>query len=142
MWGRWVRVVKGHGTGASGAIDAVSIELGGSPGGRRIPISWSIISGIWMLLDSIAVLGSGLGCYLLYVGWSESQLGLYAGEILFVWIATIMLSQYAGLTDLDAVLTPFRVLDRILIVGATCFLFLMALAFSLKVSDALRSPGC
>ncbi len=115
---------------------ALSREIESEPPKRRVPISWTIVSSIWILLDSIAILGCGAGCYLFYVGWSEATLGVYAGAIFFVWVATLVLSQFAGLTEADAVLSPFRVLDRILIVGATCFLFLLAIAFSLKVSDA------
>ncbi|MCG8546902.1 MAG: undecaprenyl-phosphate glucose phosphotransferase [Alphaproteobacteria bacterium] len=102
----------------------------------RVPISWGIVSGIWMLLDSIVILGCGTTSYLFYVGWSHDNLGIYTGAICFVWISILVLSQFSGLTEADAVLSPLRVLDRILIVGATCFLFLLAIAFSLKVSDS------
>jgi Undecaprenyl-phosphate glucose phosphotransferase len=102
---------------------------------RRVPISWSLVSGIWVLLDSIAILGSGAACYMVYVGWSDASSGYYAGAIFFIWVAAIVFSQFAGLTEADAVLSPFQVLDRIFIVGITCFFFLLAIAFSLKVSD-------
>lgn len=102
---------------------------------RRIPLSWSIVSSIWILLDSAAILGCGAICYLAYVGWSEANAGIYTGAIFFVWISVLILSQIAGLTESDAVLFPHRALDKILIVGATSFLFLLALAFSLKASE-------
>ena len=110
-------------------------EAGRDPHRRRIPISWAIVSGIWIIMDSIAILGSGIACYMIYVGWSDASLGIYVGAIFFVWVCALVLSQFADLTELDAVLSPFRVLDRILTVGAICFLFLVALAFSLKVSE-------
>lgn len=103
---------------------------------RGFPISWSIVSGIWILLDSIAILGCGAGCYFIYVGWTDANLEAYVGAICFVWITVLILSQFAGLTEADAVLAPFRVLDRILMVGTISFLFLLAIAFSLKVSDS------
>lgn len=102
----------------------------------RVPISWSIVAGIWVLLDSMAIIGCGTASYAYYVGWSYANLEIYAGAICFVWISILMLSQFSGLTEAEAVLSPWRVLDRILIVGAVCFLFLLAIAFSLKVSES------
>ena len=110
-------------------------KSGQDPHRRRIPISWSIVSGIWVLMDSIAILGSGAASYAMYLGWSEWNLGVYVGAIFFVWVSALVFSQLVGLTEPDAVLSPFQVLDRIVIVGAISFLFLVALAFSLKVSE-------
>lgn len=102
----------------------------------RLPISWSIVSGLWILLDSLAILGCGTASYVYYVGWSYANLEIYTGAICFVWISVLVFSQFSGLTETDAVLSPVRVLDRILIVGAVCFFFLLAIAFSLKVSES------
>jgi Undecaprenyl-phosphate glucose phosphotransferase len=125
-------------TGAIGAagFDFPEFPHGTRPREHRLPVSWSIVTGIWVALDSIAIIGSGTACYFQQFVWSESYSGIYVSAVLFVWLASLLLSQFAGLTEPDAVLTPSRVVDRILMVGAVSFLFLLALAFSLKVSEA------
>ena len=121
---------------AMDTASVLSLEGERQPRKRRVPISWSLVSGIWILLDSLAILGCGAASYLIYVGWSDVTLGFYVCAIFFVWVTALVFAQFAGLTEADAVLTPFHVLDRMLVVGVTCFLFLMAIAFSLKVSDS------
>jgi Undecaprenyl-phosphate glucose phosphotransferase len=121
---------------ASGAAAGIALEaFSDKSPKRRIPISWSIVSGIWVGLDSVAIVGSGAVSYYTQIGWWDLNSSFYTSAIFFVWIASLILSQFAGLNDLDAVLSPMRVLDRILMVGTVCFLFLLALAFSLKVSE-------
>jgi len=102
---------------------------------RHIPVSWSIVAGIWIALDSLAIIGSGAVWYFQQFPWMYPSADIYISAVLFVWVVSFLLSQFAGLTEPDVVLTPIRALDRILTVGAVSFLFLLALAFSLKVSE-------
>lgn len=102
---------------------------------RRLPISWSIVGGIWLALDSIAIIGSGAACYFYQLAWAGGLIDAYVIAVLFIWITSLLLVQFAGLTEPDAVLAPSQSLDRIVMVVAVSFLFMLAFAFSLKVSE-------
>ncbi len=59
----------------------------------------------------------------------------YFAAISFVWLCTLMLFQFTGLYQFDAIMRPWAVIDKILIAFVTTFLFLFAITFALKVSD-------
>src|SRR5262249_787356 len=58
----------------------------------------------------------------------------YAAAVAFVWLVSIMLMSFAGLYEFDAVTHPLRIVDKVVIVFATTFAFLLAAAFALKIS--------
>ena len=54
--------------------------------------------------------------------------------MLFVWLSTIIFLHFAGLYKFEPIMRPLAFSDKLLIAFATTFLFLIAAAFSLKIS--------
>lgn len=100
---------------------------------KRFSISSHVIPGLIVTLDSIVILASGALTYAVLVGYFGDT-GYYATAIAFVWITTILLMNFAGLYDFDAVMRPLAFTDKIIIAFSTTFFFLLASAFALKVS--------
>jgi Undecaprenyl-phosphate glucose phosphotransferase len=100
---------------------------------KRFSISSHVIPGLIVTLDSVVILASGAITYFVLVGYFGDT-GYYATAIAFVWITTILLMNFAGLYEFDAVMRPLAFADKIIIAFATTFFFLLASAFALKVS--------
>jgi Undecaprenyl-phosphate glucose phosphotransferase len=100
---------------------------------RRFSISSRVIPGLMVGLDSLAILASALISYFTIVGYLDDP-SYYAAAVAFVWLVTLMLLNFASLYDFDPIMRPLAVVDRIFIAFATTFLFLLAAAFSLKIS--------
>ena len=83
-------------------------------------------------LDSLVILSSALISYIAIVRLGEPD--YYAAAVAFVWLVTIMLMNFAGLYEFDPIIRPFAFVDKIVIVFATTFSFLLAAAFALKIS--------
>src|SRR5215831_19893419 len=83
-------------------------------------------------LDSLVILSIGLVSYNSILNFGEPS--YYAAAVAFVWLISIMLMNFAGLYEFDAVTRPFAFVDKIIIVFATTFSFLLAAAFALKIS--------
>jgi len=84
-------------------------------------------------LDSLVILSSALISYIAIVYFGE--LSYYAAAVAFVWLVAIMLMNFAGLYEFDPIIRPFAFVDKIIIVFATTFSFLLAAAFALKISS-------
>src|SRR5205085_5776634 len=78
------------------------------------------------------ILSAGLLSYNFILVFGEPS--YYAAAVAFVWLVSIMLMNFAGLYEFDAVTRPLAFIDKILIVFATTFSFLVAAAFALKMS--------
>ena len=107
---------------------------------RRVssyPISSAVVTGIFVVLDSLWFLLSGVAVYGFYVGGSLWQAELYPAAVCFIWLVAMFLFRYSGLYTFNAVMAPFGNLAQILVSCATAFLFLMAVFFSLKVSEEI-----
>ena len=107
---------------------------GGSQPRNRFSISSHVLPGLVLGLDCFVVLSVALVSFLLVVGANFEDGSYYAAAIGFVWLATIMLMNLAGLYELEPIMRPLAFADKIVIAFATTFLFLLAAAFSLKVS--------
>jgi Undecaprenyl-phosphate glucose phosphotransferase len=84
-------------------------------------------------LDTLAILSAGVVTYgFATVGGEDTS--YYAAAIAFVWLVAVTLLKIGGLYELDAILKPIQFIDKLLLAFAVTFLFLMAGAFSLKVS--------
>ena len=68
------------------------------------------------------------------LGISPSTADYYAVATIFVWLITIMLMNFAGLYLFDPLQKPLIFADKIIGSFVVTFLFLLAAAFSLKVS--------
>ena len=102
--------------------------------GIRLSFSSQVVPGLITALDSAVILSVALFSFLALVGEHVEDVGYYGAAIAFVWITTTLLMNFAGLYQLEPILRPLAFSDKILIAFATTFLFLLAAAFSLKVS--------
>ena len=106
--------------------------------GRRdasYPISSTVVTGIFVLLDAFWFLVSGMVCYTVYIGGSVWDADLYPMAVCFICLVTLFLFRYSGLYEFNAIMAPFANLAQIAVSCMTAFLFLMAVYFSLKVSE-------
>lgn len=99
---------------------------------RQFSISSQVLRGLMIAVDSLVILSTGLICFGAIVYFGEPS--YYAAAIAFVWLVSILLMNLAGLYEFDPVTRPFVFIDRIAIVFATTFSFLLAAAFALKIS--------
>jgi Undecaprenyl-phosphate glucose phosphotransferase len=100
---------------------------------KRFSISSRVIPQLLIALDSLVILSTALVSYITLVTFGEPS--YYAVAIAFVWLVTVMLMNFAGLYEFDAITRPLAYCDKIIIVFATTFSFLLAAAFALKVSS-------
>src|SRR5262245_46274020 len=98
-----------------------------------MPISAQVVSTLTCLMDSLAILLSGSALYGLFVFYSTEANSIYVSAICFIWICTILLFQFAGIYTFEAILSPFAYVDKLAIGLITSFLFLLAVAFSVKI---------
>src|SRR5437763_4512686 len=101
---------------------------------RKFSISSHVIPGLMVALDSFVILSVALITYLAIVADRAEDPSYYAAAIGFVWLVTVMLMNFAGLYQFEPMMRPLRFADKIGIAFATTFLFLLAAAFSLKIS--------
>jgi putative colanic acid biosysnthesis UDP-glucose lipid carrier transferase len=99
---------------------------------KRFSISSRVIPGLMVTLDSLVILGAGLISYVATAVVGDPQ--YYAAAIAFVWIAMILLMNFAGLYDFEAITRPFAFIDKIIIAFITTFAFLLSAAFALRIS--------
>lgn len=99
------------------------------------PISSTVVTGIFVLLDAFWFLATGVAAYGIYIGGSVWQADLYPMAVCFICLVTLFLFRYSGLYEFNAIMAPFANLAQIAVSCATAFLFLMAVYFSLKVSE-------
>jgi len=101
------------------------------------PISSAVVSGIFIFLDSLWFLLSGPVVYTFYIGGNLWAADLYPAAVCFVWLVALFLCRYSGLYNFNAIMSPFGNLAQIVVSCVTAFLFLMAVFFSLKVSEEI-----
>jgi Undecaprenyl-phosphate glucose phosphotransferase len=102
---------------------------------RTFSISSHVIPGLIASLDTIVILASAIIAYAVVVGDFIEDASYYAAAICFVWLATLMLMNFAGLYLFEPIMRPLAIADKVIIAFGTTFLFLLAAAFSLKISD-------
>ncbi len=109
-------------------------ELNARTSRLRLSFSSQVVPGIIVALDTIVILAAAVASYLMFVGYYE-DLNVYLAAVGFVSVVCPMLMHFAGLYRLEAIMHPLTYLDKIIIASATTFLFLLAAAFSLKISS-------
>jgi Undecaprenyl-phosphate glucose phosphotransferase len=102
---------------------------------RTFSISSHVIPGLVVALDSLVILSAALVTYLVLVSDVVTDPSYYSAAVAFVWLATMMLMNFAGLYQFEPIMRPVAFVDKVLIAFATTFLFLLAAAFALKVSE-------
>ncbi len=110
------------------------VELDGPIARRSYTFSASIVIGLLIAFDAMAVGACGFVAYAGIVGWRPGGLDYYVPAITFVALAIFMLSQFAGLYSLRALMNPLAYLDRLVLAVFSSFLFLFAILFSMHVS--------
>lgn len=101
----------------------------------KFPISSNVMPGLVVILDSVAILAPALILHFIIVGRAIENSELDIAAIAFTWLITIMLMHFAGLYQFEAILRPIAFSDKIILAFATTFLFLLAAAFSIKMSE-------
>jgi Undecaprenyl-phosphate glucose phosphotransferase len=103
--------------------------------GRAIlpPLSAAKLAIMLLSIDSLVVLISGYVTYQQYVIYSLNQ-NVYTAAVVFVWLTTLTLMNFGDLYRYDAVIYPLRHIHTVLVAVATSFFFLLAAAFSIKIS--------
>ena len=99
------------------------------------PLSSSILSGLSVTLEILTILIVGFATFYFLIGWGAHVQEYYASAICFLAMAVFLLAHFAGLYKFSTIIRPFEHLDKIIVVFATAFLLLLAVAFSLKVSE-------
>ena len=100
----------------------------------RLPtLSATTAASLLVFADSLAILISGYLTYDSIVVYSPAQ-DLYIAAVLFVWLVTLTVMNYASLYRFEVAVNPLRNLHGILVAVATAYLFLLAAAYSIKVS--------
>ena len=97
-------------------------------------LSATKVATLLLIADSAAVLAAGYFTYDSLIVYSLSQ-GLYAAAVVFIWLITLVLMNFGGLYRYAAATHPLHYLHAILVAAATAFLFLLAAAFSIKISE-------
>jgi Undecaprenyl-phosphate glucose phosphotransferase len=98
------------------------------------PLSATKAATLLMATDSLAVLGTAYFTYDAIIIYSLAQ-NLYLAAAVFVWITSLFLLNFVGLYRYEAATHPLRHAHTMLVAVATAFLFLLAAAFSIKVSE-------
>jgi len=100
----------------------------------RYPVSASVVSGIAVGIDSLAIVGTGIALYFQFVSFDAESLSIYMAAICSIWITSLMLFQFSELYRFEAIVRPLSNIDKFVISFATGILLLLAAAFALKVS--------
>ena len=98
------------------------------------PLSATKIATLLMIADTVAILGSAYLTYDAIVVYSLSQ-DLYVAAVIFVWITTLFLMNFGDLYRYQAATHPQQNILTIILVLSTSVLFLLAAAFSIKISE-------
>ena len=98
------------------------------------PLSATVAGSALVGVDSIAILGAGAAAYALLINHQGAS-NLYTTASIFVWLMSLILMHFGGLYRYDAALRPLRFLLGMFVAVTTAYLFLLAAAFSMKVTD-------
>jgi len=102
---------------------------------QSYPISSNVMSGLFSFLDTILIASAGFIAFATIIGSPLYIREIYLFAIFFIFSSYFFVGRYAGIYAFTAIMTPLRTISRL---GASClitFLLLLALAFSLKISD-------
>lgn len=99
------------------------------------PLSSSVLSSIFSFLDSFWIILAGYLTYTFVVGGSLLLHDGYLFAICFIWLLFFFLGRYAGIYSFSTILAPLMNLPKLAIACMTSFMLLLAVAFSLKVSE-------
>jgi len=102
---------------------------------RGAPFSPSVMSGLVAVTDAAVVFVIGAAVYAIYVGWGEERSPMYLSALAVQVFMTVTAFHFAGLYRFDALAQPVDQIKKILLICATVFLVLIALAYAFKISS-------
>ncbi|USG61322.1 undecaprenyl-phosphate glucose phosphotransferase [Sneathiella marina] len=103
--------------------------------GGGYPLSSNVLSSIFSFLDSLWIILAGYLSYTFVVGGSLLLHDGYLFAICFIWLIFFFLGRYAGIYSFSTILAPLLNIPKLAIACLTSFMLLLAVAFSLKVSE-------
>ena len=106
-----------------------------SKGVNRVPISHSVLTGLYVMFDGLWIILSGAICYYLIFDFSVINSKIYSSAIIFVLFCSWFLSHFASLYNFETFIAPFQNISKFLVVLATAFCLFISIAFSLDVTD-------
>ncbi|MFT3731287.1 MAG: undecaprenyl-phosphate glucose phosphotransferase [Hyphomicrobium sp.] len=110
--------------------------MSAEPQHRRAAFSSHVIPQIAALLDSAVILLCGALLYWWFIDGATDNPENYSAAIGFVWITSLLLMNFAKLYQLEPIMRPLAFLDDIIVAFVTTMLFLLAAAYSLKISES------
>lgn len=114
---------------------ALTPDLKGLAAGQRFPISSHVVPGIILFLDGLSIIVAALITYAIILGDPLDASETEMAAAVFICMITLLLMNFAGLYNFEPILRPVIFADKIILAFATTFLFLLAAAFSIKISD-------
>jgi Undecaprenyl-phosphate glucose phosphotransferase len=102
---------------------------------RKFSISSQVMPGLVVAMDSAAILSTAVIFHEIFVGDVFEVSDIYIVAIVFIWLSCLILMNFGGLYQFDAILRPQAFVDKFLLAFATAFLFLLAAAFSIKITE-------
>ena len=105
-----------------------------SNGGKSYPLSSTVLSGLFSLIDTLLIAAAGFTAYALVIGTPAYIREIYLFAIFFVFSSYFFVGRYAGIYDFSAIMSPLQTTSRIAAACVITILLLLALAFSLNIS--------
>ncbi len=100
------------------------------------PLSSSVLSGLFSFLDSFFLFVAGVASYAVVVGDPIYMREIYLFAICFIFLAYFFVGRFAGIYSFSSILSPFMNFSRLAVTCITTFMLLLAIAFTLKISDS------
>lgn len=104
-------------------------------GVRSIPMSHTVLTGLYIIFDGLWIVLGGVICYYLIFNFSVFNSKIYSSAIIFVLFCSWFLAHFASLYNFEAFINPFSNITKILAVLATAFSLFISIAYSLDVTD-------
>ena len=102
----------------------------------KLSFSSRVLPELVVALDTAVVLGVAFISFEALLGGQVDEPANYAAAVGFVWLTSILLMNFAGLYRLEPIMRPLAFFDKFAIAFITTFLFLLAAAFSIKISES------
>ncbi|WP_169546225.1 undecaprenyl-phosphate glucose phosphotransferase [Sneathiella aquimaris] len=100
------------------------------------PVSAPVLSGLFSFLDIFFLILAGALAYKWIVGNPLYMREIYSFAIAFIGLAYFFVGRFAGIYSFAALLNPFRNASKLGVTCLTVFLLLLAIAFTLRISDS------
>ncbi|MBL4907815.1 MAG: undecaprenyl-phosphate glucose phosphotransferase [Sneathiella sp.] len=100
------------------------------------PLSSSVLSGLFSFLDSLVLAFAGIGTYAYILGNPIYMREIYLFAVAFICLSYFFIGRFAGIYSFASILSPLISFSRLAVTCATTFMLLLAVCFSLKISDS------